>query len=542
MLKKMQAIFLSSYQESSLEIRIKTKILLYVGLLLIVMTLLPIILLAVSHSLSVDFYVRIISLLLVSLSLYLLKNNKYHASSNVIISATFVLLPVFVYVRGYNHYYEMYTVAFFLLFVLLISCLIGYSKFQPVFVIAASIILEICSYIIRVLPHSGGKVEMEQISSLFFIILFDTACGFIGYLLMNNTNTIIELVEQEADSNLKRFKKLEEALKSSKRGLTVGENLVGASEKSIRYVEVIDRNILGLKNEMASLNEEIKAISSSNIQIAEAAKDVADIIREQESSVGMGTAAIEEMTRSIQSIADNAKGKEEAMQDLVKKANDGEGRINDAFRAMEQISRSAEEMMGIVQVIIGVAEQTNMLAMNAAIEAAHAGQYGAGFSIVASEIRSLSNETNTNTKEITLRIQNNNGNIRKALELNSASQAIFRQLNSEVTEVSGAIREMTLNLKEISDGTRDTLESINAIVRLSNETVNSIKTVEEMIGNNDHAVGHLNELSGRIYQNLESLMSDFLSIQAEVCSIHEIGLENIKNIESLENEIRQIKI
>ena len=143
---------------------------------------------------------------------------------------------------------------------------------------------------------------------------------------------------------------------------------------------------------------------------------------------------------------------------------------------MKRVTESVDEIVGMVQLINDIADQTNLLSMNAAIEAAHAGEAGRGFAVVADEIRKLSLETATNAKTITTSTQRVIEEIKASEATVNTTGTMFQQTVAEIESVTDGIAEMKHTTTELSVGSNQlhhAIEDLNTQTAAISSSVSS---------------------------------------------------------------------
>ncbi len=223
------------------------------------------------------------------------------------------------------------------------------------------------------------------------------------------------------------------------------------------------------------LRDTLQQISSSATQLAAAAEEMTAItedgvqgIQRQNNEIDQAATAVNEMTSAVEEVARNAEHTARSSSNATSAAQDGLGLVKKTVTSINTMSTDVQktatligELAGqsrdigkVLDVIRGLAEQTNLLALNAAIEAARAGEAGRGFAVVADEVRALAHRTQQSTSEIerlVTNIQNGTeravGSMRGNTELASETLGIAEGANESLTVISAAVSEINdLNL------------------------------------------------------------------------------------------------
>ncbi|MEI0528579.1 methyl-accepting chemotaxis protein [Brachyspira intermedia] len=242
--------------------------------------------------------------------------------------------------------------------------------------------------------------------------------------------------------------------------------------------------LLNSFNDMKSkFSQMIKEILMSSEEIANAAnelyqgsEDLAKRTEYQASSLEETASSMEEMASTIKSSAQNSVDGNNVMISSRNAVAEGGSVIADTAKMIEEVYESSAKIKNITKVIEDIAFQTNILALNASVEAARAGDQGRGFAVVASEVRNLAQNSQTSAKDITVLIEDIYEKINKSAEMARHSQEIFSDIESKIEETSKIMRDISHTAVEQEAG----VDQVNsAVSKMDSITQQNASLVEQ---------------------------------------------------------------
>ncbi|SIQ53579.1 methyl-accepting chemotaxis protein [Alkalispirochaeta americana] len=231
------------------------------------------------------------------------------------------------------------------------------------------------------------------------------------------------------------------------------------------------------KARVLRLSRQVEEGAAAVEEIQASVESLARRIGDQRAAVEQSVSAVTEMSSSIESVAQVAEKKREAADQLLDTTEEGRRAVTTTGTIIGEVVERVGAVHQMIDVINDIAARTNLLAMNAAIEAAHAGSSGRGFAVVAAEIRKLAEGTAANARHISDNLATLGKKIEDAQSAGTAIDSSFGRIDSEAREVSLAFREIGAATAELSTGTREVISAAESLQTISREISSS---AEEM--------------------------------------------------------------
>lgn len=314
----------------------------------------------------------------------------------------------------------------------------------------------------------------------------------------------------------------------------IGKNLNADLQETTTAISQINGNIEGVG---ASFAEQVHAVEEVSSTIEEIVGNIASLdrlIEEQGRSLDSGASAVEQMVANVQSITRNIDDGNLAFTKLRTSSDEGYGKLSSVAETVGKISVQSSGLEETNAIITSIASQTNLLAMNAAIEAAHAGEAGKGFAVVADEIRKLAEDTAERSREISQTLDNLESAIQQAVVLSSEAGLTFESIRKAVDEVSARQEEIRLAVTEQTEGNKVVLENMDRLKRIGTEVTSGsaeMSAGSEAILKTIHRLSSLTSEMRRMITEISSGTAEINSSASHVSALSgntERGIEAVK--------------
>lgn len=296
-----------------------------------------------------------------------------------------------------------------------------------------------------------------------------------------------------------------------------------------------------IQNEGKNQNDEITKIEIDILSLAEGVRKVENRVLNTTTSIQQSSASITEMTQNINSVAELTKRADDVSINLSGSSVDGNKQIQEAIDAISEIQESSQTVQDMVRIIQQVASQTNLLSMNAAIEAAHAGNYGQGFAVVANEVRSLAASSSKSTAEIRNRIKDMVAKINKGFEAITAAGSAFNDITTSAEENKKVIQTISNAMTEQKIGAEENLKATTLVVDDSDKIKSLVLEQRQHTENVELAMKSVVGSSKQVLAAIDECSSASVNLGNILSDIEDMIKENRQAVEQMETQINSFQ-
>lgn len=315
-----------------------------------------------------------------------------------------------------------------------------------------------------------------------------------------------------------------------------------SAAKSVESLKVVKETVAFIDSEDKNNNESIKKAYTDIQSVKDDAERVEKHIRNQASAMNETSEAVAKMNESIENVANISLMANQISDKLKRTSEMGTEAIQTAVNAISEIQGASVQIQGIIKMIQKIASQTNLLSMNASIEAAHAGSFGAGFAVVADEVRSLANTSSKNAKTIKDYMNEMSQKIDNGVSAIQKAGLAFNQIDSDVDETVRIVEQIRQATELQKIGAADTLQSTQTVV----EAINQIEEVAKQQRQHADAVYtvmlNVVNSSQEITNALEKTSESIECVSVNLTDVEDCSRINKVSVESMNDHINLFKL
>lgn len=315
------------------------------------------------------------------------------------------------------------------------------------------------------------------------------------------------------------------------------ENLGTTSQQSASAISEIMANIAGVR---IQVEHQTDSLTNTNILMDNTIKGVKKLdglIENQSAGIIESSASIEEMIGNINSVTNSVRKMSGQFKDLISVSEEGRNRQIDVDNRIREMAEQSKLLIEANSVIARIASQTNLLAMNAAIEAAHAGEAGAGFSVVADEIRKLAENSRAQSHSIGQELKTISLSIENVVDSSTKSREAFDLVNNKISDTDNLVQEIDGAMTEQGEASKQVLDALKDINSATSEVQTTAKDMKRNTESVNAELDRLTDIGQTVAGSMDEMTAGAREINTSAQQVSDLAHETRENIHKMDELI-----
>ena len=328
---------------------------------------------------------------------------------------------------------------------------------------------------------------------------------------------------------------------TAKKALNAEASINESAGSTANAIALIDSNIDEINRKFQDavtvINSAIGVITEMNLHVDTLVKSSSV----QNEAIENSNKAVKEVVKTLEYINQRAEERVKNAGEMHAYVADGDEKISATNEILGKIAQQLDEVYEVVTIINNVAEQTNLLSMNAAIESAHAGEAGKGFGVVAEEIRSLAEETSENADKISKVVNAIVGAVENANASSQAAFDAFEKVSNHADQIIGALQEISGGIGKIDNQMQQIKDRSDETSTAADEMNHYCGDLAEMQKHVSQQVDNMNDVVINAIRSLHQIKEETADIVHKMNQVSSASDDSFKNLEELETVLEEFK-
>jgi len=432
--------------------------------------------------------------------------------------------------------YETFEYALFLTVVLFEGALLSEKPWQQLASGAISVASLAAHHVLRILPQRIDDPEIQPLSDLIIAVIMIGLGWAMSAVMARMGREALAVAMSEVARNEERAKASRAVLEKSRSGLGLGTGLIEAADAQIEQATENAAGIGEMGRRAALLAKAAEALSRASAAVEAEGDAVEAALAEQAAAAERGSDSLSSIAEFSLAASNASRDRRSNMESLETGFAEADAAVGKAAGAIDELSSRTKALLGQVAAVAKIASQTNLLAMNAAIEAAHAGSAGSGFAVVADEVRSLAETANSNAKEISVALRTAVQDIERAADLNRASRERFAAIRGRAVGFLGSLEEVFSNTERLDEGVRGVAAATERSRAAAKSVADAVASMRKADAESRGGIAEVKDAAEAFRAALSEIDAASARIMEEARRVRSLGKENVEHMRKLDED------